>query len=85
MLKSLRTRRFLKESDIRARMWPAWYYLILIRATDKFDMRARERPAWPPGTGMLKRIGFPMNPQERAQSKHEDVWLKNHLVLTFLC
>ena len=41
MLKPLRTHKFLKESDIRARMWPAWYYLIRIRATDKFDMRAR--------------------------------------------
>ena len=25
----------------RARMWPAWYYLIELRATGKFDMRAR--------------------------------------------
>ena len=30
-----------KESDIHARTWPAWYYLIRIRATDKFDTRAR--------------------------------------------
>ena len=41
MFKPLRTVKFLKESDIRARMWPAWYYLIRIRATDKFDTRAR--------------------------------------------
>ena len=32
---------FWKEFDIRARMWPAWYYLIRVRAADKFDMRAR--------------------------------------------
>ena len=30
-----------KDSDIRARTWPAWYYLIRVRATDKFDARAR--------------------------------------------
>ena len=41
MLKPLRNRRLWKDFDMRARMWPAWYYLIGIRATDKFDVRAR--------------------------------------------
>ena len=37
----------LREKDLggirhpRARMWPAWFDLIWIRAADKFDMRAR--------------------------------------------
>ena len=29
------------DSDVRARIWPAWFYLIGVRAADKFDMRAR--------------------------------------------
>ena len=64
MLESLRNRWFRKGFDMRARMWPAWCYLIGIRATG-----ARERTAWPPGTGMLNHIGFPMNPQERARDE----------------
>ena len=34
-------RMFWKDFDACARMWPAWYYLIGIRATDTFDVRAR--------------------------------------------
>ena len=30
-----------KDVDVRARTRPAWYYFIRIRATDKFDTRAR--------------------------------------------
>ena len=30
-----------KDFDVRARAWPAWYYLIGIHAADKFANRAR--------------------------------------------
>merc|ERR1712060_1044049 len=30
-----------KDFDVRARAWPAWYYLIRIHAADKFANRAR--------------------------------------------
>ena len=41
VLQSLRNRKFWKEFDMRARMRPAWCYLIRLRETDTFDMRAR--------------------------------------------
>ena len=41
MLKSLRNGRLWKAFDMRARVWPAWFDLIEMRATGKFDMRAR--------------------------------------------
>ena len=41
MLRSLRKQRVWEDFDIRARMWPAWFDLVWIRAADKFDMRAR--------------------------------------------
>ena len=41
LLNSLRKQRFWKDFDMRARVWSAWYYLIWIRAENKFDMRAR--------------------------------------------
>ena len=37
-----------KEFDVRACAWPAWSYWIMIDATDKFDNRARARPAKAP-------------------------------------
>ena len=37
----LATTRFRKDFDMRARTWPAWYYLKGTRATDKCDMPAR--------------------------------------------
>ena len=49
-------------------MWPAWYYLRGIRATDKFGINARA------GRNVETRW-FAMNPQERAMNI-EEFWLK---------
>ena len=62
---------------MRARMWPAWYFLTRARATDKFDMRARAArvASWDRNVG--NSIGFIMNSQVRDETIRilvEDHW-----------
>ena len=66
MLKAYR-HQYWKKSDILARMWPAWCYLIRIHATDKFDARARAARVASWDRTIEQVLVFPMNPQERAQ------------------
>ena len=49
-----------------ARMWLAWYYLIGIRATEKFDMVARAARVVSLGRNAEK-DGLPTSSQERAR------------------
>ena len=46
-----------QDFDVRARAWPAWYYLIRIHAAAKVANRARARPAKALLRGMLKNHG----------------------------
>ena len=47
-----------KDFDVRARAWPAWYYLIRIHAADKFANRARAAREGPFERNVKKQLVF---------------------------
>ena len=68
-----------KEFDVRACAWPAWYYLIRIYATDKFDNRARARPAKAPLTGVLKNHWFLLTRISASRAAAARMWPAKYL------
>ena len=58
---------------MRACMWPAWYYLIGIHATDKFDNRARAAHEAPFDRNVEKPLVFKGSANAREQTFLESV------------
>ena len=65
---------------MRARMWPAWYYLRGIHATDKFDMRARSACVASWDRKVEEQVLVYLRIRKSARDDHLNMFVDNHLV-----
>ena len=84
MLKSMRKHKCLKDCDMCARTWPAGYLLIRVRATDKFDMRARAACVTSQGMN-VEHVLVVLCIRKGARDGEHRFSLKDYRVFMFLC